>query len=185
MQPRLIALVEASEIVVIAVVEEMQTATQGYLETTARAEKVLLGPAPSQVMRFRTRTRLRPGGRYVLFLRATQALEAITLPGEVFEADANDDALLSRLVAELLVAAKSSSHERTRRQCQSLVPAVSARSEAIRYQAALELDHLAGPMTLTAEEHEQLAKAALVDPVIEPILSNILRRQPRPTPPGP
>lgn len=175
LQPRLLELILTSDAVLVGRVETVKPLAGERLDSTAKPLAPLAGTTPSP-LRFIGRSRLRPGGRYLLFLRKGTPFEALTSPGEVFEVDPADDTVIAGLVKQVRQSATADDQaKRRQRQVAALVPAVAAKSEALRYQAALELDRLViGPGTLSQTQRVDLDAAAAADPVIQPILMHIL-----------
>jgi hypothetical protein len=171
----LIELVQQSDAIVAAKVQQTQPAGAPVSATTIAVERVLLGHAAERVLTFRGAVHVAPGARYVFFLRhAGAAVECVQPSGVVFPALAKDDAAYRDTVRAIGAALRVGDPAREPRLRAALVPALSAGSAPLRYNAALELASMTEQGPRLGENERAQIEGLLSDPHTDPALRPLL-----------
>ncbi len=176
----LVEVVRQSDLVVVGRVTETRSAGAPVRETTVAVARVLRGASGEHLLVFRGRLDAAAGSRQVFFLRhAAPGLECVQPSGVIFPARAEDDEIYRDTVAAIGEALRDAGVAQGVKLRAALLPALSARPAALRYNAALDLVAFTeqGP-PLGADERAKLQRLRAderTDPALRPLLSEALR----------
>jgi len=176
---KLVELVQRSNLIVIGTADRVIPIGTSLVDTTITVAHVLVGTAGKHVT-FRGPTRFAPGERYVFFLDHTASgFAGMQDAGTVFPCAPTDDAIYRSTIAGLSKALHSDLATRSDAVRAVLLPALVAQSPPLRYHAAFELSALAQaghpPNAAERARIEQLQRDPATDPVLQPLLTAILR----------
>lgn len=172
---KLVELVQRSTVIVIGTVEQVQPVDTRLTDTVVRLEQGVIGDPPRSALTFRGPTRFAPGGRYVFFLRRTDAgFAGVQEAGTIFPATSADDGLYRRTIEALQHALQLDAALRVAAVRAALIPALSAAAPPLRYHAALELSALAEDGHGPTDAERQTLGLLLADPATDPALRPLL-----------
>lgn len=178
MKGRLVDLVNQSDLVVVGTVESVNAVSgnKRLWDDAVRVDETFIGEAPTKRIMVRSQTRLTADRRFVLFLRRSgDGYECLQPTGAVFPSRAEDDAGYRETVTAIQRGLRVPANDRAQALTGALIPALSAQSQQLRYQAVLEIAALAhhGLSDPQRRSLEQLAAQPDADPAVKALVKGL------------